>query len=260
MSLILDGKAVDVAGLDVRSWLDVASMRVLREDARPRRTRWVRSIVLHTTQGDEPQRVCPGRGPTGLAARTVAAWGNDSRHAGAHLIVDGDATVWCLADIVRDATFHATSLNEVSVGIELAQTRQLEVWQAQLDAVVVLVDALTRLLGIQRQVHAPYRGSDHPVPRLAAGGEDCVGVFGHRDQSEDRGKGDPGDAIVLELRRAGYEAWDFAAGRDLAAWRIRQRSLTGLNEDGVPGPVTVAAVASAGRPHGMWVPRPGDGE
>lgn len=258
MSLIVDGGTVDIAGLNVKSWLDVADMRVLREDARPRRTRWIRSIILHTTQGDEPQVVRAGRGPTGLAARTVSAWGNDSRHAGAHLIVDGDGTVWCLADLVRDATYHATSLNEVSVGIELAQTRQLEVWQSQLDALLVLLDELTRRLGIQRQVHAPYRGSDHPVARLAAGGADCIGIFGHRDQSEDRGRGDPGDAVFTQLRQAGYEAWDFAGGKDVAAWKIRQRSLHGLDEDGVPGPVTVAAVEASGRPHGMWVPRPGD--
>jgi hypothetical protein len=262
VSLLIKGAEVDVDGLTVRSWLDDPGMRLTPGDGRARRDRWIRSIVLHTTQGDEPQVVRSGAGPAGLAARTAAAWGHSTSHAGAHLVVDGDGTVWCLADLYMDVAYHATSMNEVSIGIELAQTRQLEIFHAQLDTTVTLCDAITRIFGIQRQMHGPYLGDSHAVPRLATGGKDCVGVFGHRDQTTDRGKGDPGDAVFEHLRSARYEEFNFADDDDLITWRIRQR-LLGANgvpvaADGVPGPGTTAALRASGRARGLWVHRPGD--
>lgn len=252
---IIDDVAIEIPGIVARSWRDDVRMRLERPDRRPRITRWVRSIILHGTNGDWPQIVHPGEGPVGMALRTTNAWRSDTRHAGSHLIIDGDGSVWCLADLVREVSYHAKSINEVSIGIELAQSRQVELWQAQLDAAVRVCDALTRLLGIQRQVHTPYR--PHPVDRLARGGVDCVGIFGHRDQSSNRGRGDPGDAVFDELRRAGYEAFDFALETDKVAWKERQQGL-GLGQDGVPGARTLAKLKQAGYAHGMWVKRPGD--
>jgi N-acetylmuramoyl-L-alanine amidase len=257
MSLIVKGHRVDVPGLKTKSWLDDPAMHAaMPSDGRARRTEWIRSLVLHTTQGDEPQEVLAGFGPEGMAKRTAESWAGDKRHAAAHLIVDGDGTVWCLADLQLDVTFHATSLNEVSIGIEIAQTRALAIYEVQLDATVLLCDALTRLFRIQRQFHAPYLGDSQCVKRLADGGSDCIGVFGHRDQTTDRGRGDPGDAIFRRLRGAGYEAFNFATGEDLAVWRFRQLDAR-ANPDGIPGPSTATRLA-AGHPHGLWIGRPGD--
>lgn len=257
MSLILDGKPRECPGLVTRSWLDPGGLRLGREDHRPRVTRWIRSIILHATVGDEPQIVRAGAGPSGMAARTVAAWESDRRHAGAHLLVDGDGTIFCVADLVTEATYHAETINEVSIGIELCESRALEVWIGQLDALVLLVDELTRLLGIQRQIHAPYHAMRGPVPRLAEGGADCVGIFGHRDQTWKRGQGDPGDAALDSLAAAGYDRFNFATNTDLRTWSNRQMTIE-VWPDGVPGPLTRAQLETHGRPCGMWVPRPGD--
>lgn len=253
---MIDGKPETFSAFPSASYLDNPRMRLGAEDKRARATRWVRSIILHTTVGDEPQLVRPGAGPAGMASRTLSAWETDKRHAGSHLLVDGDGSVWCVADLVRDATYHAQSINEVSIGVELCQTPKLEIWQAQLDTTVALLDALTWRFGIQRQYHGPYLGSSWAVPRLARGGADCVGIFGHRDQTTDRGKGDPGSAIFLALKQSGYEPLNFALDEDLAVWRTRQSAL-GVSPDGIPGPATVAALAAHGKPGGMFVPRPG---
>lgn len=249
-------------GIDVKSWRDDPVMRVLVEDSRQRDTRWVRSLILHATEGDEPQIVRTGAGPAGLAKRVVKSWLSDGRHAGAHLIIDCDGTVWQLADLLTEATFHAQTLNEVSIGIELAQTDRLEIWERQLDVLAQIqaagiLDWLTLRFSIQRQYHHPYLGDSRSVPRLAAGGQDCVGVFGHRDQTTRRGRGDPGDAAFARIEACRYEGFDHVVEADKDAWRPRQ-SAAGTTVDGVPGPLTAQALLrTIGRP--MWVARPGDG-
>jgi hypothetical protein len=253
LSVVIDGKPELVPGIASASFLDAPSMRVLREDRRPRITSWIRSIILHTTVGDEPQVVRPGKGTGGMAARTVGAWQTDYRHAGSHLIIDGDGSVFCLADLLREATYHATTINEVSVGIEICQSPGLEIWQAQIDAAIALCDWLTGRFGIQQQIHAPYR-PNYPVRRLANGGLDCVGIFGHRDQTDQRGRGDPGDAVLAALQLAGYESFDYASDHDKEAWRLRQSAL-GVGADGIPGPDTVRALLAAGYPQGLWAMR-----
>ena len=122
-----------------------------------------------------------------------------------------------------------------------------------------LLDRLTALLGIQRQYHSPYLGEAHPVARLAAGGADCVGIFGHRDQTTERGRGDPGDAVMAAGAEASYLGLNFDTGADREFWRPIQRDL-GIEADGIPGPQTVAALVAAGHRCGMWVPRPRDAE
>lgn len=259
--LILANRRVPVDGVALQSWHDNPGLRLGAPEMRPRRTPWVRSVIVHTTQGTDPVVLRAGVGPdNGAELRTVRMWAADSRCAGAHIIIDSDGSAACIADLVTEATYHATSVNEVSIGIEIKQTIYREVWQVQLDVLVAIVDVVTRELGIQRQVHAPYRG---PVSRLVAGGEDCVGVFGHRDQTNNRGPGDPGDVVMEAFAAASYERYGFHTREDLGVWRGRQQLLRGQGSDvavdGVPGPATRQALCEAGRPHGLWVSRPGDG-
>lgn len=262
--IVIAGNQEQVPGISVLSWLDNPILRLKAvEDMRQRYTPWVRAICLHTTKGvpggtdNRPQVIKPGMGPfMNAAVASAKDWATDGRHAGAHLLIDFDGSVACMADLAKEAAYHAGEVNEVTIGIEIFQGSQAEMYDGQLGMVVKLLDWLTKRFGIQRQIHWPYR-NNVVVPRIASGGQDVVGVYGHRDVTTNRGLGDPGDAVFQKLITAGYESYNMILAQDKAAWMSRQTQL-GITADGVPGPGTVAALKAAGRSHGLWVARPGD--
>lgn len=263
--VIINGKRELVPGLQVTNWLDDPVLRLRRgEDFRVRRTTWIRQVVLHTTKGIpggndlRPQKIRPGLGPFTNAGEACSRWWSKSPEAaGAHLVVDFDGQVSCCVDLQTEAAHHARHANDTSIGIEIYQGRDAEMYEGQLDLVVRLVDFLTRRFGIQRQIPHQYVG---PIHRLMDPQEiqDVVGVVGHRDLDNRRGRGDPGNRIMNLLGMAAYEPIDFDQRKDLEEWRRRQAKLGLPKPDGVPGPLTVAALLAVGRPHGLWVTRPGD--
>lgn len=263
MALIVAGSSVEVPGLEIRSWKDDPKLKLATGDYRKRPDTWVRGIILHTTKGipggpdRRPQDIQPGLGPdTKRDERLPEMWSLDARNAGAHLIVDHDASIVCAADLQWHAALHAGNVNNVTVGIEIYQDSKARLYEGQLEAVVTLVDFLTRLFSIQRQLHWPY--GRQALKRGLKHGIDMVGVFGHRDVSNNRGEGDPGNRIMEMLRDAGYESFNFAHDEDKETWKGRQEALD-LLPDGVPGPKTAAAIVKAGKsPIGLWVGRPSD--
>lgn len=262
MAVVIAGQPEEIPGVHTVSWLEDPRLRLRKlEDFHPRPPAWIRQIVLHTTKGlparagDLPQQVLPGLGaPVDAGERCAQYWSHDGRQAGAHLVVDQDGTVACCVDLGTEAAYHAGVVNNLSIGVELYQGAHGELYEGQLQATLALVDWLTRRFGIQRQI--PHRYTGGPIRRLEEGGANCVGVFGHRDVTANRGPGDPGSAIFDVLGEAGYERFDFGALEDLKTWQVRQRGL-GLPADGIPGPATVAALEPHS-PGGLWVERPGD--
>lgn len=266
-SIIIGGKHINSRGLDVTTWLDEPKLRLRNgEDFRERREPWTRAVVVHTTKGLMPQPVQPGAGPPVDAGFRVSRyWSQDGRNAGAHFVVDHDAKVYQCLDALKDEAFGCPGWNACGVHIEIYQASDGGVYEAQLDAVVVLCDVLTAAIGIQRAVPHRYLG---PIKRLlpdylGGSGDTMVsGVFGHRDLARNRGPGDPGFAIMNRLAAAGYEDFDFslpdANEGDRATWRRRQRDLGLEPADGIPGPKTRQALRTAGYAHGLWVRRPGD--
>jgi len=266
MGLVINGRVVDVPGVSsVTSFKDDKKM-VLRagEDMRIRRTSWVRSIVLHTTKGIPggklshiPQKILPGLGPnTDAESRIARMWSTNKKPGGAHLICDFDASWGCLADLATDAAFHAKQVNDYSIGIEIFQGSDAEMYEEQLDSVVVMLDFLTWKFKIQRQYQRKYYG--RAIPRLLAAdaAASCVGIFGHRDCSNNRGEGDPGDRIFEKLGAAGYEPVDFEIDEDRNLWRLRQQNMGIEPADGIAGPGTAEALLADGKRDGMWVQRP----
>jgi len=252
--LLVNGQETRIEDLVIINPNDAEWCRLDPKDFRARPTRWVRQIILHTTKGDSPQTVLAGQGPGGRAKRTADFWRNDPKPSAAHVVIDNDGTVACLCDLATTEAFHATVSNAWSIGIEMCQEANNGIHEAVYTSAVKLVPALCRIFGIQFQVpKLPYK--NEPLRRMANGGEQCVGVFGHRDNTPRRGHGDPGDEIFVRLAEIGAERFDHNAGEDLDVWRTRQDTLNqagaGLIVDGVPVPKTVDALKAAGHAHGV---------
>jgi hypothetical protein len=189
-------------------------------------------------------------------------------HSGAPLVVDFDGVVYCAGDIVRGAAYHARAINGRAVGIEMCTYPNGGITRATLHATALLVAALTHsgmpgagLLAIPAQMpRGPY--SNAPLRRLEVAGVESdgaglVGVIGHRDQTAQRGFGDPGNAIWAELAALGFEGVDYDGGEDLELGRARQAALNArdakagatfrpLVVDGVVGPASLAAMRRHG--------------
>jgi hypothetical protein len=260
--LIIDGKKVPVPGLEVANYEDDPRLKLeVPEDGR-RRTERVQLVVLHTTKGipggkdRRPQLLLAGAGPDSNAeARVAKFWSTTDKQSGAHIVIDFDRSVGCLADLAQVCAFHAKAMNQRGVGIEIYQGSKAELYMGQLEATADVVDVITAAFGIQRQIPDRYRGA--PVTRLATGGRDCWGVVGHRDGDDNRGLGDPGDAIFDVLAARGYERVNYATAEDRRIWRDRQSWLNQhhrakLVVDGIPGPATVGVLKAVGYQHGLW--------
>lgn len=257
---ISDGKIVPLHGRDIFNWHDDPGLRLrMGQDGRSRTNgAWVRSIIVHTTKGipysrdPRPQKIIQGKGmPSNRARGLINMWSTDGKYSGAHFLVDHDGTVYNFADCQTEMAYHATTMNQVSIGIEMYQGRDAELYSEQLASTADLIDTLTAHFRIQRQMPDRYRGE---VSRLALGGKDCVGVFGHRDQTDNRGAGDPGRAIFDTLATRGYEAFDFTRKQDIDVWTKRQASLGIAPDDcdGIPGPATAALLRRKGYGHGLY--------
>jgi hypothetical protein len=245
----------------IDNWHDTPVLRLkIPEDGRRRYTKWVRGIVIHTTKGLHPQKIRSGFGRFTNAGEKVSSWWQRSdRQSGAHLIIDWNGQISCIADLQKEVAYHAGPVNEVTIGIELYQGKGGELYEGQLNTCVRLVDALTRILGIQRQYHTGSTISE----RMAVGGKNVVGVYGHRNVTTNRGLGDPGNAIFSKLQAAGYEGFDFEENEDKTIWKKRQSKLINdsgvlTHSDGIAGPHTIKMLKDVGYPHGLWVSRPGD--
>jgi hypothetical protein len=232
---------------------------VLPPAQRNPRRQAIRAIVVHTTRG-EARFVRPGAGPGGAAGRFASYEASTEEHRSWDFTIDRDGAIWQHNDPCRFVTWQAsvTAVNEVSLGIELVQDADGGIYQAQLDALVDLLDALTRALGVQRQYPVTAVGDpdDDMIPRFATG--QVAGILGHRNVTTNRGPGDPGDDVFRTLGKAGYEGFDARHDADLYEWTGRQRWAGARILDGLPGADTADALQRCGVPTGVWVQRPGD--
>lgn len=247
--LLIAGQLHDVAGLTIvppagqhggPSWC------LLGPDDYTARRYPVSIVVIHTTGGHPSQPVIPGAGPGGHARQILEMWsggdkgGGERAHSAAHIVVDYNGTVYCAADLTWCAAYHAQSINHRSVGIEMCTRPDGGIYAATLDATAALVAALTwsgepacGLLPVPAMMpRGPYRNA--PLRRLEVGGVQTdgaglCGVIGHRDQTAQRGVGDPGDAIWQRVAALGFEGVDYDASEDIEIGKRRQRALNALD-------------------------------
>lgn len=288
--LVMGGSRVFIPGVTVRNWFDDPSLRLRMpgtgHPADGTKRRGVpRGIVLHSTHGtpgghdQRPQRLRSGIGPASTAAEANAHyWSRSDGQAGAHIAIDFDGDVICLADLVAECAFHAGGPNDTTnhhtIGIEIVQGLHGSAdhkpftaedyayfYRDQLAVAVRVVDVIRQhpALRIQPMIQSPYHGSAHPVRRFAVD-TDWSGVIMHRDQTSGRGAGDAGDVVLETFLAAGYEGVDYAARGDVDLWKPRQAALNllgaQLTVDGDPGGHTAAAIEKYyGHKSGMWVER-----
>ena len=258
--LLIGGGLCPVPGVNVIGPHDADWAHLSPGDYVMRQTLWVRQYILHKTVADDPEQILGGVGPTGADERTAEGWqaefAHDRRYAGAHLLTGHDGRVACLADLRNVETFHATVSNAWSVGHETCELKGGGVYAAAMSATVETCLTACAALGIQLQMPKLGSYTGHPIPRMVHGGPDMVGIFGHRDNTEQRGKWDPGEALFEMLAARGVEQMDFAGGEDLKIWTRRQLALVKLGHaltcDGVAGPGTRAALLAAGFPGGIF--------
>ena len=266
MSIILDGKTYATPGLETVSYSDDPKVPQAT-DFNPRRER-IKWIVIHTVHGKRCTALKPGfSAPSKRAEQYAIYQANTSREVSWDFTIDTDGTIIQSNDPVKRYTWHAGSFNPFSLGIELVQESDGTMYAGQMDVLVKFVDFLTRELAllehpISRQV--PSINGNPPdgiVKRIqdAAKARKTSGVCGHRNQTTNRGPGDPTDFPFKALLDAGYKGLDYDGLEDVTMWKGIQTRL-GVAADGEPGPATAKAIRDLGHnPAGLWVVRPGDG-
>jgi hypothetical protein len=225
------------------------------------RKRTPRALVFHTTSGGARKVAteAPSGGEDTYAQYQVktdrfVSWDGTIGKRG-RTLWQNDPAEWY--------SWHATAWNSCSMGVEIVEARGT-IYQAQLDAAVLLADVVTALFGIQRQIpwDAVRGGVQSGVlPRADEKGKDkgasLVGIFAHFHNTLNRGAGDPGRFVFDALKQAGYEGFDMRGDEDQRVWKDRQKSL-GIVADGLPLRDTQRALRASGKLCGMWVPRPCD--
>lgn len=265
MSIVLNGEKIATPGLETVSWLDDPKVPKTT-DVNPRTT-WLRAIVMHTVHG-KTGKLLPGLSKPSTRAESYAKYqASTSRDVSWDYTIDTDGTIVVSNDPIKFYTWQATSVNPFTLGIELVQEDNGDLYEGQMDVAVRFLDVLTRELAdrnhpIQRQV--PMTTDGKPVRGVIKRIEDSSlaknfsGVVGHRNQTSNRGAGDPGDFIFDELLKAGYKGFNLDTNDDVVFWKDIQTRLGVAPADGIPGRDTQKALIAAGYKHGLMVTRPGD--
>ena len=247
--LLINGARVQVPAVRVIGPGDEPWCALAPGDYRMRQTTWVRSIVVHATGGYAHQHIKTGAGPGGRAKAVAEFWRGDPVHSGAHVVVDADGSVACLADLATVCAYHATVSNDWSIGIEMVQMPDGGIYEATFDSTVKVLGVIADHFGISRQFACDaYTG--HPIARLLDGGPHVVGAYGHRNNTEQRGWGDPGDEIWRRLALDGWTGVLLAKDQDISLGMRRQAALNArgahLVVDGVLGPASIAEMRRQG--------------
>lgn len=202
--LIIAGERVPTAFESV-CWLD--DPKVPRAtDGRARAADTVKAIVLHTVHGARGALKSGGK-PSKRAEAYARYQAATARDVSWHFTIDTDGTVVQSADPATWLCWHAGAVNAWTIGIELVQEQDGTLYEATMVACTALVELLCAAFQIPRRVPVDARGKPAKgvLAALTGARGSWGGVFGHRNQTRNRGPGDPGDPPFEALLRAGFE-------------------------------------------------------
>lgn len=255
--LILGGNKHLVPGVDVINWED-DPIHVPPVTDFNKRNMHIRGGVMHTVHGKQG-KLRPGR----RASQKGESYARYQAHTDREVSWDGtmdlDAVLLWQNDPVKRYTWHAGSANGYTFGIEAVQEDNGDQYEDQIASQVACLNKLSLVLEFPRQV--PIKRVNGVVePDLGFIDREVwkmYGIYGHCNQTRNRGPGDPGPYIFRALLKAGWMGFDYRAGEDLEFWSKVQKEL-GLPQDGLPGPNTRAAMVRAGYSNAQVVKMPGD--
>lgn len=262
--IIVGKKKYEIPGLKTSCWIDDSKIKYVTD--KDKREREARGIIGHTHKGVKGD-LLPGVGPNTTIDEKLALYQvTTKRYVSWDYTIDGNADVTCQNDPLEDYTWQAGHVNPFTLGFEMVQVHNDgDVYESQINGAVLLIDFLTYVLGIQRQI--PWdkkhnRPNLDQIKRLVNGGRDVVGVYGHVNVTSERGEGDPGPYLFIKLKEAGYEIFDYDDEEDLETWKIRQKDL-GIPDtecDGIALSKTRNKMIEMGKGNkkGLWVSRPID--
>lgn len=274
MSVVLNDVKMEVPGVKTLSWLD-GNPKIKRVTDKNPRKRQTRVIVCHTHHG-VPGDLVSGVGPNTTIDEKLAQYQvSTDRYVSWDYTIDANGDVTWQSDPIKEYTFQAGDINDISLGFELVQVVtktnangdpiRANLFEEQINKAVLMLDFLTAKMGIQRQILWNKKENKpvlKPLKRLSEQNcQDFVGILGHRNLTDNRGPGDPGDFIFEALKAAGYELFDVSAEEDIKVWKERQKNLLGFDSkecDGIPLAKTVEALKAKGYKHGMFIKRPID--
>lgn len=260
MSLVIAGRPIVVPGIDIVSWLDDRTLPK-GTDFNPRK-RKIRVIVWHTVHGRKGP-LKPGIKQSTRDRVYAIYQARSPRNVSWHFTIDTDGSITQSLDPTLEVGWHAsyTEVNEISLGIELVQDDDGSLYEGQLQVALQFGDVLHRELAnaghfVPKQI--PWKNNapdDRKLKRCLppAYCANVCGAIGHRNNTYDKGFGDPGNHLFIAMQKHGYECFDIEAEQDLNTWKERQKIL-GLPKnlcDGTPGIKTYEAAKAAGFPQGI---------
>jgi hypothetical protein len=225
MPLIFDGVKVVIPNVESASFLDNPKFGFTNPKDYGKRKGKPKSICLHTRMGVWPQIVVSEVKNRRWDTVGVQRGSADDRTASWHISIDADGSFVCHLDLITVEAYHASQTNPYSIGIEMYQELDGTITVATLDTAVKICNVICNYLGITKQFpssnaicqeFARPDGKWHSTKKRAymrggRSGANYSGVFGHRNLTRNRGKGDPGDIIFDLLEKEGYKRIDVDA-------------------------------------------------
>jgi len=213
--VLLDSRSgFSLDGIPLTNWTRNPELALAPEDFRAAPTRTVRKFVLHTTQGLWPQRLIEGAGADSERAENVSRyWRRNKASASTPVIVDTNGQLVQTHYLIPVIAWHAKGASMDSIGVEVVQVSDGNaVYSASCLTVARLIHGTIQAQHRQVSLLNPSDAS-HPLPwlevrtsyptdgtRPRAVAPETRGVFGHRDvRPLDRGRGDPGDFIMVRV-------------------------------------------------------------